>query len=99
MFLQATSRRCCGIVSLRAWGMTMRCITLLIGLFIFKSAIGQNRSLDSLYLVLKAHPKEDTVRVKILISICARDYQFHPTKNKALAEEALRISTKNRFVR
>jgi len=99
MFLQATRRRCCGIVSLRAWGMTMRYITLLIGLFIFTSAIGQNKSLDSLYLVLKAHPKEDTVRVKILISICAREYQFHPTKNKALAEEALKLSTKTRFVR
>lgn len=77
----------------------MRYISLFIGLFIFKFAIGQNKPLDSLYLVLKAHPKEDTVRVKILFSICARESQFHPTKNKALAEEALKISTKTRFDR
>ena len=77
----------------------MRYITFFIGLFIFKCGIAQNKSLDSLYLVLKAHPKEDTVRVKILVNICAREFQFHPTKNKALAEEALRISTKTRFVR
>jgi AraC-like DNA-binding protein/tetratricopeptide (TPR) repeat protein len=80
-------------------GMTMRYITLLIGLFIFKFAIGQNKSLDSLYVLLKAHPKEDTVRAKILFTICARETQFHPTKNKALAEEALKISTKTSFTR
>ena len=79
--------------------MIMRYISLFIGLFIFKFAIGQNKSLDSLYLVLKAHAKEDTVRVKLLIGICAREYQFHPTKNKALAEEALKISTKIGFIR
>jgi AraC-like DNA-binding protein/Tfp pilus assembly protein PilF len=77
----------------------MRCLLLLIGLFTLKSAIGQNEALDSLYVVLKEHPKEDTVRVKILFSICHREVPFHPTKNKALAEEALRISTRLNFTR
>jgi len=77
----------------------MRYLSLFIGLFIFNLAFGQNKSLDSLYLTLKAHPKEDTIRVKILLSICHRETPFHPAKNKALAEEALKISTKLNFIR
>ena len=77
----------------------MRYLLLFIGLFLITSAIGQNKSLDSLYVTLKEHPKEDTVRVKILFAICHREVPFHPAKNKALAEEALKISTKINFVR
>jgi AraC-like DNA-binding protein len=55
-------------------------------------AIGQNHLLDSLYATLKNHPQEDTVRVNIIIAICWEEYTFRPEKNKALAEEALKIS-------
>ncbi|HMG94220.1 MAG TPA: tetratricopeptide repeat protein [Chryseolinea sp.] len=78
----------------------MRYLLLLIGLFLFfESAIGQNKSLDSLYLTLQEHPKEDTIRVKTLVSICRLEVLFQPIKNKEHAEEALRISKKINFVR
>lgn len=78
----------------------MRYLSLLFGLFLcYGSAIGQNKSLDSLYSTLDSHPGEDTSRVKIIFSICQREGLSHPEKNKALAEEALRISSKINFHR
>ena len=77
----------------------MRYLFLFFGLLIVGLAFGQNRSLDSLYIILNGHPKRDTVRVKILLSICHREVPFRPARNKALAEEALKISTKINFTR
>jgi len=77
----------------------MRYLFLFFGLFGVELANGQNKSLDSLYFVLNEHPNEDTVRVKILLSVCHREVPFRPAKNKALAEEALKIATKLNFLR
>ena len=77
----------------------MRYFFLFIGLFIIRLTLGQNKPLDSLYVALKEHPKEDTVRLKILFAICHLEVPFHPAKNKALAEEALKISSKIKFIR
>jgi AraC-like DNA-binding protein len=78
----------------------MRHFSLLIGLFLFSnSAIGQNTTIDSLYLALQDHPEEDTIRVKTLVSMCRLEVRFEPIRNKEHAEEALRISKKINFIR
>jgi signal transduction histidine kinase/AraC-like DNA-binding protein len=63
-------------------------------LVIVFSLSGQNKQLDSLYSVLENHPSEDTIRVDLLTTICYYEYTSQPEKNKAHAEEALKISKK-----
>lgn len=60
---------------------------------------GQNKKLDSLYNVLANHPQEDTTRANTIFAICYHEYTSNPEKNKALAEEALRISRNIHFTR
>ena len=60
-------------------------------------AWGQNKKLDSLYHQLNQHPKEDTVRVQLLVGICYYEYTSDNERNKLHATEALRISRKLRY--
>ena len=62
-------------------------------------AVGQNRELDSLSQLLKDHPQEDTTRARILLRMCFNEFTSDPEKNKAHAEEALRISQKLNFAK
>ena len=77
----------------------MRNVFFLIGFFVIRLAIGQDKSLDSLNVLLEEHPKEDTIRVNILWEICRREASFRPSNNKARATEALKISAQLNFIR
>jgi AraC-like DNA-binding protein len=77
----------------------MRFLLVFILIEISFPALSQTSMLDSLYAALENHPTEDTIRVKIMFKICYRESAFHPEKNKALAEQALKISTRIKFTR
>lgn len=68
---------------------------LLLTLSILLSA--QHKMLDSLYVLLKNHPQQDTARVDIMIQLCHAEHTSNPEKNKELAEEALHISEKLKY--
>jgi AraC-like DNA-binding protein/uncharacterized protein HemY len=77
----------------------MRYTILFLFLLNAYGVVGQHNELDSLYAELNNHPKPDTVRANILFLICYREYTSNPEKEKAHAEEALRISKAQNFIK
>jgi AraC-like DNA-binding protein/tetratricopeptide (TPR) repeat protein len=77
----------------------MRYLFLFLLVLISHLTLGQNRELDSLYVALKEHPQEDTIRAEILHKICYYENETHPEKSKALAEEILSISKKINYTK
>jgi len=77
----------------------MRKILPLFFVVITFGASAQTKVLDSLYALVKTHPEQDTVRVKLLYNICHNQLGNNIEKNLALATEALEISTKINYPR
>jgi signal transduction histidine kinase/DNA-binding response OmpR family regulator len=77
----------------------MRKILPLFFVAITFGASAQTRVLDSLYALVKIHPEQDTVRVKLLYNICHNQLGCNIGKNLALATEALEISKKINYPR
>jgi AraC-like DNA-binding protein/tetratricopeptide (TPR) repeat protein len=63
-------------------------LMLLLGPIVF----GQKSEMDSLYAELKNHPQEDSLHVRILLSLCWHEAYLNPEKQKEMAEEAIKIS-------
>jgi len=77
----------------------MRKILSLFFVVITFGASAQTKILDSLYALVKIHPEQDTVRVKLLYYICHYQLGNNIEKNLALATEALEISKKINYPR
>src|SRR5262245_13644285 len=69
----------------------MRCIVVVFSIILFAPAFGQNKMLDSLFLALKEHPQEDTIRFEILCQISYYSYSS-PADTKKYADEALALA-------
>jgi signal transduction histidine kinase/DNA-binding response OmpR family regulator len=74
----------------------MKLLTLVL-LFISSVLSGQGQKLDSLRRELRHHEKEDTVKVKLIISLCRVAYYTNLDTIPVLAEQALAISKKIHF--
>lgn len=72
---------------------------LLLFLLTHDLAFGQQSKLDSLYRDLANHPQEDSTRLDIMFDICYLEGYSNPEKSKELAEQALRISQRLKYLR
>lgn len=77
--------------------MPMKKILLLTLLSVSFLSQGQNKKLDSLYASLKQYNKEDSIKVKLIFSICRVEIFLNRDAIPKLANEALKISQKINF--
>lgn len=61
---------------------------------ILQVCFAQQRTIDSLLNELKAHEKEDTIRLKVLNELAFNYYQVSPARGLALADELITLSKK-----
>jgi signal transduction histidine kinase/DNA-binding response OmpR family regulator len=74
----------------------MKNLTILILLFVSFACWGQDKKLDSLYRALEGHPKKDTIRFGLLISV-SEFLLSNPTDCKKYIDEALKLAGELNF--
>jgi signal transduction histidine kinase/DNA-binding response OmpR family regulator len=78
--------------------LSMKKLLILFFLCVSFASIGQNKKLDSLYQVLESNSKEDSIKVKLVLTIARVEFiNNNHGKMLSLAEEALSISKKTNY--
>lgn len=75
----------------------MRYLLLCLLLSLAQVTFGQQRVVDSLYARLENNPRQDSLRVRILLQLCWHESTSDPEKHKALAEEAIKTSRQIKY--
>lgn len=73
-------------------------ICLVILLFYWIGALGQQKYLDSLLRQLEGHPQEDTIKVNLLNEISYTYSDIDPEKGISIAKEAISLAEKLRYL-